>query len=338
MAPDHTLVLVAGKQLGGILQKEIRQAFPTAEIREVSSIKSDEDLPEARERIAVLIHPTAAEIDFAAAALDECRLPRWAILVVGPVHGRTEIALPSEECSPEVVGEALKSALLHHALKRENARARGDLKTVGRRLTHDLRAQVGGIVTTAEAVSEGWTEKTGSTRLQPIIDATEGMLKLIERISAVTRASSTVQQPEILDMGLACWGAIQRLEMQILRQRATLAQPAAWPEVRGVAAWLEIIWWNLLANALEHAGKEAYFELGWDADARTYRFWIEDTGQGVPVEKQAQLFHPFHLLHEPNAPNGLGLSIVRRFVELQGGRCGYERVDSTSRFYFTLPK
>ena len=43
-------------------------------------------------------------------------------------------------------------------------------------------------------------------------------------------------------------------------------------------------------------------------------------------------------LHEPDAAHGLGLSIVQRLMELQGGHCGYEpRLEGGSRFYFTLP-
>jgi len=49
------------------------------------------------------------------------------------------------------------------------------------------------------------------------------------------------------------------------------------------------------------------------------------------------LFRPFDQLHLLRAP-GLGLSIVQRLVSLQGGRCGYERLnDGSNRFYFTLP-
>ena len=44
------------------------------------------------------------------------------------------------------------------------------------------------------------------------------------------------------------------------------------------------------------------------------------------------------LLHRENAVSGLGLSIVRRLVELHGGSCGYEISPEGARFYFTLPE
>jgi signal transduction histidine kinase len=106
--------------------------------------------------------------------------------------------------------------------------------------------------------------------------------------------------------------------------------------VNGVFPWLEVVWWNLLANALQF-GKDR-IELGWQKENGELRFWICDNGAGVPMEKRDKLFQPFHTLHEPDAAHGLGLSIVQRLMELQGGRCRYEpRAEGGSRFYFTLP-
>ena len=95
---------------------------------------------------------------------------------------------------------------------------------------------------------------------------------------------------------------------------------------------------NLLANALEHGKDEVRIELGFTALDKEIRFWISDHGEGVPADKLHNLFQPFHLLHRTDARKGLGLSIVRRLVELQDGQCGYVPLSSGgSTFYFTLP-
>ncbi|HZL13619.1 MAG TPA: HAMP domain-containing sensor histidine kinase, partial [Verrucomicrobiae bacterium] len=81
----------------------------------------------------------------------------------------------------------------------------------------------------------------------------------------------------------------------------------------------------------------ARVELGWLAEKNKFRFWAGDNGGAIPPEKIAKLFQPFHSLHEPDAAHGLGLPIVQRLMELQGGDCGYERAAGGGRFYFTLP-
>lgn len=132
--------------------------------------------------------------------------------------------------------------------------------------------------------------------------------------------------------------ALEQLESRIHRSGAGVSQPDAWPEVEAVAANLDVIWWNLLANALEHAGERPRIELGWQKEDARIRFWVSDAGPGVAEAALPKLFHPFETLHERNSSRGLGLSIVRRLVELEGGTCGHEPgATGGSVFSFSLP-
>jgi signal transduction histidine kinase len=108
--------------------------------------------------------------------------------------------------------------------------------------------------------------------------------------------------------------------------------------VPGVLGWLEAIWWNLLVNALEFGGPGCRIELAWLEQGDSLRFEVRDNGPGVPEPMRGKLFREFHRLHEDREVPGLGLSIVQRLVELQGGGCGYEQPpQGGSCFFFTLP-
>ncbi|RYD26733.1 MAG: ATP-binding protein, partial [Verrucomicrobiaceae bacterium] len=90
-----------------------------------------------------------------------------------------------------------------------------------------------------------------------------------------------------------------------------------------------------------HGGASPVIELDWipEPEAKSHRFRVRDHGPGVAPSAQGALFHPFYLLHDPNAPRGFGLSIVRTLVEMQGGHCGYSpRPEGGAEFYFTLPE
>jgi signal transduction histidine kinase len=231
----------------------------------------------------------------------------------------------------------MKSESGQDQLSRENVRLRGDLLTVARRINHDLRTPLGGIVAASEMLKEILAENKPSRAplLAPILDSTEDIKKLIERVSFILKASASPVSKEPLKMDEVVFRVLQRLESKILKKNAVVSEPASWPEVDGVFTWLEVVWLNLLANAVQF-GKDR-IELGWQKEKNELRFWICDNGAGVPMERRDKLFQPFHTLHEPDSAHGLGLSIVQRLMELQGGRCGYEpRSEGASRFYFTL--
>lgn len=232
----------------------------------------------------------------------------------------------------------LTSKITPDELMRENARLRGDLLTVARRISHDLRTPLGGIMTTSEVLREMLAENhpSSASLTAPILDSAESMEKFIERVSFVLKASAHPVSKEPVKMGEVVFRALQRMESKILKKNVTVSEPPSWPESSGVFPLLEVVWWNLLSNALQH-GKDR-IELGWRKEKGGLRFWVCDNGSGVTTEKRVKLFQPFHSLHEPDAAPGLGLSIVHRLVELQGGDCGYEpRTEGGSCFYFTLP-
>jgi K+-sensing histidine kinase KdpD len=144
----------------------------------------------------------------------------------------------------------------HDRLVQENARLRGDLLTVATRISHDLRAPLGGITSTGEILREILAEKdpASAALMDSLFTSVDELTRLIKSVSAVTKASAHPRAKGKVRMGEIVSGVLERLESRTLKRRAAIVQPASWPEVDGVDSWLEVIWWNLLANALQHAG------------------------------------------------------------------------------------
>jgi signal transduction histidine kinase len=225
-------------------------------------------------------------------------------------------------------------------LLRENARLRGDLLTVAVRVSHDLRTPLGGIVNTGELLQEILREKepAAAAMAESLFTSVDEMSKLIGQIRIIGSATADPKPKERVNMAEIVSGVLQRLESRILKMQATVTGPASWPAVNGVADWLEIIWWNFLANALQHAGEKPKIELNWRQENGGFRFQVCDSGVGIPAEVSAKLFQPFDSLHKPESGFGLGLSVVQRLVDLQGGSCGCEpNPDGGACFFFTLP-
>lgn len=295
----------------------------------------------AGEVVEVLVMQGAdrPEVERAAQALDALELPRWAVLAVGGPAGVSGVEVVDPGADGPLLSHILFAAAHRHQLTRELASCRGDLLTLGRRIHHDLRSPLGAILSTAEALRDTAAAGVAEREMARMISASaEQIASLTDRVVSVAKALARPPPRERLNMEWVVVAARERLERRLLDAGGFVEQPAAWPEVEGVGPWLETVWFNLLDNALRHGGVPPRIHLGWERLEGEYRFWISDEGPGVPEERRAELFQPFHLLHRPDATNGLGLSITRRLVEMHGGRCGcMNGPRGDFRFYFTLP-
>jgi signal transduction histidine kinase len=222
-------------------------------------------------------------------------------------------------------------------LERENARLRGDLLTLGRRVSHDLRTPLGAISVSLELLKETAAQDgMASEAVRSLAISVDELTRLIKAMSILAKAEGSPAPIEKLNMGEIIWGVRQQWERQAARHGATVTAPDSWPAVAGVPEWIEFVWANFLSNAILHGGPK--IRLGWSEENARSRFWIHDNGKGPPAAGRALLFQPFDSLHRPNSTRGLGLSIVHRLVQLQRGECGYDPGSAGGGcFFFTLP-
>lgn len=108
---------------------------------------------------------------------------------------------------------------------------------------------------------------------------------------------------------------------------------------------------NLLTNAVKftHDGGHVSLTVSFpaprpqDVDSRPYvRFSVIDTGIGIAPENLEKLFQPFSQidsrLNRQYEGTGLGLSLVKQMIELQGGEVGVSsELGSGSCFWIDLP-
>ncbi len=102
------------------------------------------------------------------------------------------------------------------------------------------------------------------------------------------------------------------------------------------------ILYNLLSNAVKFTPEGGRVTVVADISGVDARVAVRDTGIGIKPEDQALLFEEFRQLDQGPARQqegtGLGLALVRRLVELRGGRVWLESTPGQgSCFTFTLP-
>ena len=98
---------------------------------------------------------------------------------------------------------------------------------------------------------------------------------------------------------------------------------------------------NLLSNAIKYSPEGGNISVGLSFSKEQITFYIEDVGIGIPDEHKEKLFHAFERASNVGSikGNGLGLSIVKKAVELHHGTITVEsREDVGSKFTVTIPQ
>lgn len=104
------------------------------------------------------------------------------------------------------------------------------------------------------------------------------------------------------------------------------------------AAQIERVVENLVANAVRHTPPETAIDVHVHADERGSTLIVEDSGPGLPDDRD--VFAPFERgeTWAPSPGTGIGLTLVQRFVDLHGGTVTASRSDSGgARFVVVIP-
>ena len=192
-------------------------------------------------------------------------------------------------------------------------------------VSHDLRTPLAAILGLAITLERGdvQLDEADSRDLAHRIAGNARRLdRLVSNLLDLDRLSRGIVTPKLdeTDVG-ALVGRITEESELVPRERLVTELPSIVQQVD--IAKVERIVENLLANAVRHAPATSTIWVRVDPEPGGTVITVEDEGPGVPAELREVVFEPFR--QGPNAPQhspgvGVGLALVRRFAELQGGR------------------
>lgn len=127
------------------------------------------------------------------------------------------------------------------------------------------------------------------------------------------------------------------------QQAVVLTEPSEPVHVWGDRQWLEQILMNLLENASKYSEPETVIQIAVIPDAEWIRVVIKDSGPGISLAEQEQIFQPYvrgtSANHAGVTGLGLGLHVVRSLVDAHRGTVGVEsQLGQGASFWFTLPR
>ncbi len=227
--------------------------------------------------------------------------------------------------------------------------ANKELKSFAYVVSHDLKAPLRAISQLAGWISEDYSEELddeGKNKIKLLLSKVKRMYSLIDGIldySKIGRVQEEKMQVDLNQLVRDVTEAIAPAD----NIRVTISNTL--PVIVCEKTRMEQVFQNLLGNAVKHMDKTSgEIKISCIDDDGYWRFSIADNGPGIEekyFEKIFQLFQQATLKAKPALPDnryestGLGLTIVKKIVELYGGEIWVEsEVGKGSTFFFTLSK
>ncbi len=197
---------------------------------------------------------------------------------------------------------------------------------------HDLKNPLAGILSSAEIINRYFVDDSTQHFTKMIISAGNQMLDIITNLLDVNRIETGMLNLHLEAVNLNVLDSIVKEYQVYATQKGILlhyekpANEAAW--VRGDRQSLCQIFDNLLSNAVKYSPRWTNVRIRvlpniLNPDGSVIRVEIQDEGPGLTDEDKKKLFGKFaRLSAQPTGgenSTGLGLSIVKKLVELQNG-------------------
>jgi PAS domain S-box-containing protein len=167
------------------------------------------------------------------------------------------------------------------------------------------------------------------------------MQELLDSLLELSRIGRVVGPLVPVSMKKLVMEAVELLSVPINERKVTITIAQDLPEVYGDKQRLLEVMVNLIENGVKFMGNQPspLIEIGVHYDLEGPVFFVRDNGIGIPKEYQGRLFTLFERL-EVNAPgSGVGLAMVKRIIEIHGGKIWLESegTGKGTTFWFTLP-
>ncbi len=207
---------------------------------------------------------------------------------------------------------------------------------------HDLKAPLRGIGTLADWIASDYADKFDEPGRQQLALLKRRVTRLADLINGILHYSEIgrISHPqEIVDLGRLVPETIALLDppphIQVM-VRGEL------PAVVSERVRLGQVFHNLIDNAVKYLDKpQGRIEIGCTDQGSVWQFGVADNGPGIEERHFEKIFQMFQTLapRDQCESTGIGLPIVKKIVELFGGRIWVESKPGVgSTFFFTLPK
>jgi PAS domain S-box-containing protein len=210
-------------------------------------------------------------------------------------------------------------------------------------VSHDLRSPLVTIQGFLGFLQEDVRDRDGEkidADIEMISDAVEKMDYLLQDTLRLSRIGRVANPPEDVPFEDIVGDALGSISEMARSRGVEISLAEEWPIVHVDRLRIGETLVNLIENGIRYSADQPRprVEVGWRKDDEETVFFVRDNGIGIDPGQQEKVFELFYKADPEGEGTGAGLAIVKRIIEVHGGRIWVESEEGEgSTFCFTLP-
>ncbi len=277
--------------------------------------------------------------DYTARIITKSKSIKWVHINASVIYDKKKMPIAAQGIIRDIT-DAKRTASLIEEQKRKLAKSNDELQEYAHIVSHDLKSPLRSINALVSWIKEDNEGKLDTASLQnfTLIETTlEKMEQLISDVLSYSSIGSEENEKIDVDLG----GVIKDLiKILYVPEHISINILNPLPTVKGYKTKLQQLFQNLISNAIKFIDKDkGLIEIECKALKNHYQFSVKDNGMGIDKQYHKKIFKIFHTLNESKNSTGIGLSIVKKIVDLHDGDIWLESEPGKgTTFFFTLKK
>ena len=219
-------------------------------------------------------------------------------------------------------------------------KSNNELDEYAHTVSHDLKTPLQSIEALVSWIKSDNKEILDAITLKNISlieDTLETMNRLISNVLKYSIAGTVLHKEESVDLNRLL-GEVKNV--LVISENLSISVLSNLPTVKGDKTKFQQLFQNLIGNAIKfNKNEKCIVEVDCIEKDSFYQFSVKDNGIGIEKKYHVKIFKIFHSLNKSKESTGIGLSIVKKIVNLYEGDIWLESTLNTgSIFYFTLKK
>jgi CheY-like chemotaxis protein/anti-sigma regulatory factor (Ser/Thr protein kinase) len=215
-------------------------------------------------------------------------------------------------------------------------------------ISHEIRTPMNAIVGFASLLNEpGLSDETRRFYIKMITESSDQLLAIVNDIIEISNLDAGLVKVCLKETNLnhLLSELYNRFNKEAVENGISFALHNYLSDARSVVETDSVKLSQVLSNLLENAFKftaSGKISFGYSVSEKNIRFFVTDTGIGIPAEQSGKIFERFYQIDSSASRayegTGLGLTISKAYIELMGGNIWVRSIQGKgSAFYFTIP-